>query len=78
MALVGAGAHGLPLAVHAKDHGKQGVRMGRSAPVARRHHRRWETEYVETHGHLFNNSSVRPMADEVPDKHRADDDGAYW
>lgn len=77
VALVGAGAASLPLAVHAKRLGRQGIGLGGSLQLMFGiTGRRWET-------HPFfaarvNEYWVRPSGNEVPGKRELVENGAYW
>jgi hypothetical protein len=77
VALIGAGAASLPLAVHAKRLGRQGIGLGGSLQVIFGIiGRRWET-------HPFfaartNEYWVRPSGNEVPRKRMLFENGAYW
>ena len=75
VALIGAGAYGLPLAAHAKMLGKQGIHMGGVTQLLFGiMGNRWEKSY----GHLFNKHWARPSERETPPKAEAVEGGAYW
>jgi hypothetical protein len=81
VAIIGAGAYGLPLGAHVKGLGRQAVVMGGITQmlfgIAGR---RWETEsqYGDRYRRLVNDSWVRPSADETPPGASKVEDACYW
>lgn len=77
VALVGAGAASLPLAVYAKRLGRQGIGLGGSLQLMFGiTGRRWETHPFFVR--LANEYWVRPSGNEVPRKRMLVENGAYW
>ena len=77
VALVGAGAASLPLAVHAKRLGRQGIGLGGSLQLMFGiTGRRWETNPF--FAARTNEYWVRPSGSEVPRKRMLVENGAYW
>jgi hypothetical protein len=77
VALVGAGAASLPLAVHAKRLGRQGIGLGGSLQLMFGiTGRRWETHPF--FAARINEYWVRPSGNEVPRKRMLVENGAYW
>jgi len=77
VALIGAGAFSLPLAVHAKSKGKVGVHLGGPLQILFGVcGGRWlrYKDFV----HVFNSSWVRPSPEERPSGFKANEDGCYW
>jgi hypothetical protein len=77
VALVGAGAASLPLAVHAKRLGRQGIGLGGSLQLLFGiTGRRWETNpfFAERTNEYW----VRPTGSEVPRRRMLVENGAYW
>ncbi|WP_428938296.1 hypothetical protein [Fontivita pretiosa] len=75
VALIGAGAYGLPLAAHVKHLGKQAVHMGGVTQMLFGiRGRRWDNWYP----HLFNEHWVRPADDERPVGAERVEHGCYW
>jgi len=75
VALIGAGAYGLPLAAHAKRLGRQGVHLGGVTQILFGiMGRRWERQYR----HLVNDAWVRPGPDDRPPGFDRIEDGCYW
>jgi hypothetical protein len=78
VAIVGAGAYGLPLAAHALERGRQGVHMGGATQMLFGVlGRRWEFGYKYAKD-VVNEWWVRPATDETPENHKAIENGAYW
>jgi hypothetical protein len=79
IAIVGAGAYGLPLASFVKKMGKQAIHLGGVTQILFGiKGKRWETSYAETTGKLFNEHWVRPGETEMPAGHKKVEDGCYW
>jgi hypothetical protein len=81
VALIGAGAYGLPLGAFVKSQGKQAVHMGGDTQILFGiKGRRWEEGqwYREHVGELFNDSWVRPLPEETPKGADAVEGGCYW
>jgi len=75
VALIGAGAYGLPLAAHARHLGKQAIHMGGVTQMLFGiMGRRWESSY----GYLMNSHWTRPAKSEVPPAATEIEGGAYW
>ena len=76
VALIGAGAYGMPLAAHAKKLGKKAVHMaGVTQILFGIRGRRWEKTPLTD---FFNDSWTRPLAEETPPGFESVDQGAYW
>jgi hypothetical protein len=79
VAIIGAGAYGLPLASFVKGLGKQAVHLGGITQILFGiKGRRWETECADTIGKLFNEHWIRPSDAERPDGYFRIEDGCYW
>ena len=79
IAIVGAGAYGLPLAAFVKSIGKQAVHMGGATQVLFGiAGRRWEEEYRDSIGAMFNEHWVRPLPEETPERAATVEGGSYW
>ncbi len=77
MAIIGAGAYGLPLGAHAKKQGRQAIHLGAATQLLFGiRGKRWE-DYAEW-PHLFNEHWVRPLSHETPENFRMLEKGAYW
>ena len=77
IALIGAGAYGLPLASFVKNMGRQAVHMGGATQLLFGiKGRRWE-QYDEIPP-FFNDAWVRPLPEEKPPGAHTVDGGAYW
>ena len=77
VALVGAGAATLPLAVHARRLGRQGIGLGGSLQILFGiMGRRWDRR--SSISQLVNENWTRPSGDEVPQKRMLMENGAYW
>lgn len=77
VALIGAGAFSLPLAVHAKAQGKVGIHLGGSIQALFGvYGNRW-TKWKYFQG-FIKESWVRPSADETPPEINKIEDGCYW
>ena len=77
VAIIGAGAYGLPLAAHVKRRGKMAIHMGGATQllfgIAGK---RWD-ERPEV-ANLYNPHWVRPSSSETPAAHKSVENGAYW
>jgi hypothetical protein len=79
IAIVGAGAYGLPLAAYVKSIGKQAVHMGGATQVLFGiAGRRWEEEYRDSIGAMINEHWVRPLPEETPERAATVEGGSYW
>lgn len=78
IAVIGAGAYGLPLAASVKDGGRQAVHLGAATQLLFGiRGRRWERESADVAA-LFNGHWVRPSAEETPEGSDAVEEGCYW
>jgi hypothetical protein len=79
IAIIGAGAYGLPLASFAKRLGRQVVHLGGVTQILFGiKGRRWETAYADTTAKMFNEHWVRPLPSETPQQYQSVEDGCYW
>jgi hypothetical protein len=79
VAVIGAGAYGLPLAAAAKDLGCQAVQLGGATQLLFGiRGRRWEDESPDEVAPLFNEYWVRPSAEETPRGSDSVEGGCYW
>ena len=79
VAIVGAGAYGLPLAAFAKRMGKHAIHLGGVTQIFFGiNGRRWETEYKDSLGKMINEYWVRPTAEETPERAETVEEGCYW
>lgn len=77
IALIGAGAYGIPLGTYCKNKGKQAVLMGGMLQVLFGiYGQRWEKE-LATEG-IFNKYWVRPRPQDRPKGYAAVEHGCYW
>lgn len=77
VAIIGAGAYGLPLAVHAKRLGGVAIHMaGATQILFGIRGRRWDTHPEISR--LMNDFWIRPGLDETPQYARRVEDGCYW
>jgi len=77
IALIGAGAYGLPLAAHVKRSGKVAVHVGGALQILFGiKGRRWEA--MPQISRFFNEAWVRPGAGETPDGNAKIEGGCYW
>jgi hypothetical protein len=79
VAIVGAGAYGLPLGAFVKSLGKQAIHLGGATQVLfgiTGH--RWETEYRTSIGAMINEHWVRPLPEETPESASTVENGCYW
>jgi hypothetical protein len=77
IAIIGAGAYGLPLAAYAKKLGKKAIHLGGATQILFGiKGKRWDNhEVIAT---LYNDYWTRPTADETPNNSRAVEGGCYW
>lgn len=79
VAVIGAGAYGLPLGAFVRGIGRTAIHLGAATQILFGIiGRRWETEYRDTLGHLINPHWVRPLPEEVPPHAELVEGGAYW
>ncbi len=79
VAIIGAGAYGLPLAAHIKRMGRQAVHLGGATQLLFGiRGRRWDEGYEDSIAPHFNDYWIRPSAAETPRNHELVDRGAYW
>ena len=77
IALIGAGAYGLPLAAHAKGMGKQAIHFGGSLQVLFGiKGQRWDN--MPNVNRLYNEHWIRPLQEETPNDFKSVENGCYW
>lgn len=77
VALIGAGAWSLPLAVHAKSLGRIGIHLGGDTQILFGiKGRRWDQWPAVTQ--YYNDAWVRPLPQETPDNVSEVERGCYW
>lgn len=77
VALIGASVYSLPLAVHAKKLGKQGIHLGGATQLFFGIlGRRWEKQ--PEFQRLFNEYWIRPFPSETPPNTSSMENGCYW
>lgn len=77
IAIIGAGAYGLPLAAHIKARGKKAVHLGGVTQLLFGiYGNRWENDPKIKR--LINDSWIRPPDVEKPDNFRTIENGCYW
>lgn len=77
IAIIGAGAYGLPLAVYCKQIGKQAVQMsGATQILFGIKGKRWDNHPVISK--LYNDSWIRPDQTETPSQTKIVEGGSYW
>ena len=77
IAIIGAGAYGLPLAAHAKKLGKKAVHLGGATQILFGiKGKRWDNHEVISK--LYNEHWVRPSTEETPDGSNSVEGGCYW
>ncbi len=77
IAIIGAGAYGLPLAAHVKRLGKKGVHLGGATQILFGiRGKRWDDNPFFQQ--FFNDHWVRPHPAEVPSNFQAVEGGCYW
>lgn len=77
VAIIGAGAYGLPLAAYIKSLGKQAIQMGGSTQILFGiKGKRWDCHpYISK---LYNENWIRPSDDETPSQIQMVEGGSYW
>ena len=76
-AIIGAGAYGLPLAVHARDRGRMAVQMsGATQLLFGIKGKRWDTHPQLSK--LYNDAWVRPLPEETLQNKEKVEGGSYW
>jgi hypothetical protein len=79
VAIIGAGAYGLPLAASVKRMGRQAVHLGGATQLLFGiRGRRWEVESPDDIAPLFNEHWVRPSVEETPENRELVEGGCYW
>jgi hypothetical protein len=79
VAIIGAGAYGLPLAATVKEMGRQAVHLGGQTQLLFGiRGRRWEVESPDDIAPLFNEHWVRPSLEETPENSMLVEGGCYW
>lgn len=79
VAIIGAGAYGLPLAAAVKSMGRQSVHLGGATQLLFGiRGRRWEIESPDDIAPLFNQHWVRASAEETPEDAALVEGGCYW
>lgn len=77
VAIIGAGAYGLPLAIHCKNIGKQAIQMsGATQILFGIKGKRWDEHPVISK--FYNDSWVRPNISETPEHKEKVEGGSYW
>jgi hypothetical protein len=78
IALIGAGAWGIPLAVHAKQLGKVGYHLGGATQILFGiKGKRWDVRKDDDFG-FYNTAWVRPSKEETPKTCVLVEEGVYW
>ena len=77
IALIGAGAYSLPLAVHAKRLGRKGIHLGGATQIYFGiKGRRWDRHPVISN--FYNEYWTRPLPEDTPSGNRVIENGCYW
>lgn len=77
VAIIGAGAYGLPLASFVKKMGKKAIHMGGATQILFGiKGKRWD-EHEEI-SKMYNKCWVRPSPDEFPEEYKKVEQGCYW
>lgn len=77
IAIIGAGAYGLPLGAHVKKMGKQAIHMGGATQILFGiKGKRWENNVIIST--FFNEHWVRPLPEETPEKSISVENACYW
>src|SRR3989304_5236603 len=77
IAIIGAGAYGLPLASYIKKLGKKAIHIGGATQILFGiKGKRWDNHEVISK--LYNQYWVRPAESETPQGYQAVEDGCYW
>jgi hypothetical protein len=77
IAIIGAGAYGLPLASHIKNLGKKSVHLGGATQILFGiKGKRWDSHpFIKE---LYNQHWVRPLPSEMPKNYQSVEGGCYW
>ena len=79
VALIGAGAYGLPLASHVKKLGKKAVHVGGALQLLFGiRGSRWENDSGYRLGEILNEYWVKPLPEECPANANSIESGCYW
>ncbi len=79
VAIIGAGAYGLPLAAFIKKMGKCVIHMGGATQILFGiKGTRWEIAYKDSIAKLFNDYWIRPLEIERPSTYKDVENGCYW
>lgn len=77
IAIIGAGAYGLPLASFVKNIGKKSIHIGGATQILFGiKGKRWDK--LPFFRQLYNDSWVRPLAKETPENYQDIESGCYW
>ncbi len=77
IAIIGAGAYGLPLAAHVKRIGKKAIQLGGATQILFGIKGiRWES--IPLISVLFNEHWINPLPAERPDGYKKIENGCYW
>lgn len=77
VAIIGAGAYGLPLAAHCKKIGKQAIQMsGATQLLFGIKGKRWDEHPFISN--LYNDAWIRPNSNETPTQKSKVEGGSYW
>jgi len=77
VAIIGAGAYGLPLASYIKEMGRQAIHMGGSTQMLFGvYGRRWEI--LPNFQEIINKDWIKPVKDEKPKSARKVENACYW
>ncbi|MGB3297850.1 MAG: hypothetical protein WBA76_06240 [Phormidesmis sp.] len=77
VAIIGAGAYGLPLASYVKNIGKKSIHIGGATQILFGiRGSRWDNKPFFRK--LYNSHWTRPLPSEVPSKYKTIEGGAYW
>jgi hypothetical protein len=77
IAIIGAGAYGLPLSFYVKSLGKKAIHMGGATQILFGiKGKRWDQHEVISK--LYNEYWVRPLPSERPDQYHKVEEGCYW
>ena len=77
IAIIGAGAYGLPLASFVKNIGKKGIHIGGATQILFGiKGKRWDK--LPFFRQLYNDNWVRPLPKETPDNFQIVESGCYW
>lgn len=77
IAIIGAGAYGLPIASFIKNLGKQAIHLGGATQILFGiKGKRWDNhKYISN---LYNESWIRPVDVDIPNDHTKVENGCYW